>query len=118
MRRIANGPTVLAAILAAAVSCLAPGTASAQDRAAVLEKLEKPIHLEKGIPAGTTLEQALEDLRETYTLKIRFDMRAFELLRQYDVKTWPVRMPKVVGINLRTVLRLLLDQADARYVVI
>jgi hypothetical protein len=117
MWRIANRPTVLGILLAAAISCLATETAPAEDRDAILEKLEKPISLEKGIPAGTTIEKALEDLGEKYTLRFRFDMRTFETLRQYDVKTWPVRMPRVYGMNLRTILRLLLDQAEARYVV-
>jgi hypothetical protein len=114
---------------------VALGLPPAQDRDAILEKLGRRMDLPEGIPAvkpagkvlqgltggilvGMPLEKVLEDLGNKYSLKFRFDTEAFQRLRRDDVKVQPVHMPNYSGITLRTILRLLLDQADAHYVVV
>jgi hypothetical protein len=80
-------------------------------------KLEKPINLEKGFEPNTQLKDALEFLSDRYDLTILIDTKAFEDdLQVKEIETQPVKLPKMIGVSLGTVLRLLLSQVNGTYI--
>lgn len=82
------------------------------------EKLAKPINLEKGIDANTPLKDALDFLQDRYDLTILIDTAAFEADQQLkEVESQPVKLPKMLGVSLGTVLRLLLSQVNGTYLI-
>ncbi|MBL8798390.1 MAG: VWA domain-containing protein, partial [Planctomycetia bacterium] len=74
------------------------------------EKLSKPVNLEKGIDANTALKDALDFLADRYDLTIIIDSKAFEAIGVAKVEEQPVTLPRMVGVSMATVLRLLLAQ--------
>ncbi len=83
------------------------------------EKLSKPIVLENGIEANTPLRDALEFLSDQYDVSILVDMEAFKADENTSgLEDAPVRLPKISGVRFSMVLRLLLSQVHATYLVL
>jgi hypothetical protein len=79
-------------------------------------KLAMPIDLEKGIDRATPLKDSLEFLSDRYDFTILIDTEAFQAEGLKDPpENFPVQLPRMKGVRLGTVLRLLLDQAKATY---
>ena len=76
----------------------------------IKEKLATPVNLDKGIDANTPLKDALEFLADRYDLTLIIDSKAFEAIGVQKVEEQPVQLPKMVGVSMTTVLRLLLAQ--------
>jgi hypothetical protein len=73
-------------------------------------RLQQPVNLDKGIDANTPLRDALEFLGDRYDLTIIVDSKAFEEIGVQRAEEQPVQLPKMVGVSMATVLRLLLAQ--------
>jgi hypothetical protein len=56
------------------------------------------------------LKDALEFLADRYDVPVIVDFKAFEEIGVQQVEEQPVQLPKMVGVSLATVLRLLLSQ--------
>jgi hypothetical protein len=82
-------------------------------------KLAETVTLEKGIDAQTPLKDALELLAMRYGLQpVLIDRESFKDLAQVDApEDLPVKLPRMAGVNLGTVLRQLLAQVRAHYLV-
>jgi hypothetical protein len=88
-------------------------------------KLNKPINLEHGIDANTPLKHALEFLSDRYEITILVDEAGFPSVdvveggksTKLTIVEEHVRLPKMTGVSLDTVLRLLLSQLHATYLV-
>jgi hypothetical protein len=111
--------TARSAVLAGAVVVLlslavaAPAPAADQVKT-VIKKLSMPIDLEKGIDKDTPLQDALAFLSDRYDLTILIDVQAFKEEPQVkEIENTKVRLAKMKGIPLGTVLRLVLDQANS-----
>jgi hypothetical protein len=78
-----------------------------------------PATLEMGFPPDTPLKEALEFLSDRYGLTILVDATAFSEAEDGggSVEDAPVRLPKLTGIPLSTILRALLDQVKGTYVI-
>jgi len=74
------------------------------------QKLSQPITLEKGIGPSATLNDALELLSDRYGLTIIVDSNAFAAIGVQKVEETAVQMPRMSGVPLATVLRLLVGQ--------
>jgi hypothetical protein len=89
----------------------------------VRQRLNNPVSLEKGIEANTPFKDAIEFLSDRYDLPIYIDQTAFK--KKYETKPkepfnpddQPVRLPRMVGAKLHTVLRLLSEQLGGTYLV-
>src|SRR5262245_22284945 len=77
---------------------------------AMREKLATAVTLDKGIDPNTPLKDALEFLSDRYDVTIIVDSNAFAQIGVQKVEEQPVQLPKMSGIPLSTVLRLLLGQ--------
>jgi hypothetical protein len=79
---------------------------------AILKKLLKPINLDRGFDAGTSLKDTLELLSDRHQLTIIIDSQAFldPTGEVGDVEQVPVKLPRIANIPLGTVLRLVLAQ--------
>lgn len=77
---------------------------------ALRKKLLMPVNLDKGIDSGTPLKDAIEFLSDRYDLTMLIDSKAFEAIGAMKVEEQPVQLPKMVGVSMKTVLRLLLGQ--------
>ncbi|HLJ91868.1 MAG TPA: hypothetical protein VKU02_01615 [Gemmataceae bacterium] len=125
---------ILLSLLLSGTACLSgsdsPSAPGAQASAGRLEKaqavtgakalrdrLAKPITLEAGIQPNTTLKEALEFIGDRMDLTIVLDTQAFKLEGMDSMEGVPVQLPKMVDVKLSTVLRLLLAQLDATYLV-
>ncbi|OAI48170.1 hypothetical protein AYO44_07875 [Planctomycetaceae bacterium SCGC AG-212-F19] len=75
-------------------------------------KLDQPVNLDKGIDANTPLKDALEFLSDRYDLTLVVDEKAFEARGVQKVAEQPVSLPKLVGVRLSSVFRLLLGQIE------
>jgi hypothetical protein len=73
-------------------------------------RLQQHVNLDKGIDANTPLRDALEFLGDRYNLTIIVDSKAFEEIGVQRAEEQPVQLPKMVGVSMATVLRLLLAQ--------
>jgi hypothetical protein len=103
---------------AASLAGVVPATARGDDQVkALIEKLNNPVTLERGIDHDTPLKDAMEFLSERYDLTILIDHQAFKEEGVDEIENFKVRSPKMVGIRLGTVLRLVLEQAGASYLV-
>ena len=79
------------------------------------DKLAQPVSFE--FPGGP-LKEALEYLSDRYGVTILIDTEAFKSdLMIPEVETTQVKVPKLVGVSLSTVLRLLLAQAQGTYII-
>ncbi len=90
------------------------------------KKLAAPITLEKGIDANTAFKDAIEFLVDRFEVPIIVDTAAFtadhkevakgdEDTSQYSVEDAPIRLPRMIGVKLGTVLRLLTAQVNGTY---
>lgn len=80
-------------------------------------KLTTPITID-GFEPNTPLREALGFLSERYGLTILVDVQAFkDDLQINEPEQQPVRLPKMVNVSLGTVLRLLLSQAQATFII-
>src|SRR5689334_6832700 len=80
-------------------------------------KLAKPVTLENGLADNTPLRDAVEFISGPYDIKILVDTQAFKAAGVDAVEDQPVRLPKMIGIRLSTILRLLADQVQGTYLV-
>ena len=80
-------------------------------------KLSLPISVEGGIDANTPLNDALEFLSQRHEVPILVNTAAFKKAGTEDVETLPVKLPKIFGARLGTVLQMLLNQINAAYLV-
>jgi RNA polymerase sigma factor (sigma-70 family) len=83
----------------------------------IRDTLAKPVSLENGIPVNTTLREAMECLSSNYDVPILFDTQAFKDKGIDVVEDTPVKLSKMIGIRLETILRLLLDQVNGTYLI-
>ena len=81
------------------------------------EKLDKPVVLEKGLEK-MTLGEAKQYMEDRFDITILTDSRAFKLAGLDDPLEVHVKLDKMSGISLRSVLGLLADQFDATFVVL
>jgi hypothetical protein len=106
---------LVAAVLLAG---LVPVTARGDDQIkALVEKLNNPVTLETGFDANTPLHDALDFLSDRYDMTIVVDLKAFKEEGVEELGEFRVRLPKMKGVRLGTVLGLTLDQVDASYLV-
>ncbi len=107
---------------AAAPATAAPAAPAKESNEAIAakemrERLSKPVTLENGIQANTSLREALEFISDRYDVTILVDTQAFKAEGIDAIEEMPVRLPKMVGVKLSTVLRLLLAQINATYLI-
>jgi RNA polymerase sigma factor (sigma-70 family) len=82
------------------------------------EKLDLPIDLERGLDANTPLRDALEFLSDRYDLTIIVDTLAFKDDDQVeDIDVVPMRLPRMRGVPLSTVLAMLMEQINGAFLV-
>jgi hypothetical protein len=83
----------------------------------LVTRLSQRFSLEKGIDANTPLKDALEFIADGAGISIHVDKQAFATAGFQEVEAQPVRMPKILNCRLANVLRLLLSQVNAIYLV-
>jgi hypothetical protein len=91
--------------------------ATLQKVRALRDKMSRPINLERGIDAQTPLKDALEFLSDRYELTILVDSQAFKAEGTDAVEDQPVKLPKMIGVSLGTVLRLLTAQVNGTFLI-
>lgn len=84
---------------------------------ALRDRLAKPVSVENGIEAGTPLGEAFQFLSNRYDVTFLVDSQAFKVEGVEGIEKMPVTLPKMIGVKLSTVLRLLLAQVDATYLI-
>jgi hypothetical protein len=108
----------LLVLAAVAFAGLVPATARGDDQTkALIDKLNSAITLENGFDPNTPLKDALDFLSDRYDMTFVLDVKAFKEEGMEDVEGFKVRLPKMKGVRMGTVLRLTLDQLDASYLV-
>jgi hypothetical protein len=80
-------------------------------------RLAKPVALENGIQANTSLRDALEFMSDRYDLTIFVNTEAFKAANVEMIEDTPVKLPKMLGVNLGTVLQLLTDQVHGTFLI-
>jgi hypothetical protein len=81
-------------------------------------KLTQPISLEKGIDSNTPLKDAVEFLSDRYEIPLLVNEAAFPKDENGNsVMGHPVRLSKLTGVKLGTVLRLVLAQVQGTYLI-
>jgi len=110
---------LLAILVASPLTCCVSATTAAENPVQNKEpisakhiraKLGERVTLEHGIDANTPLQEALELLSSQLQLPIIIDTKAFEEIQIQKVEDWPVRLPKMKEMRVRTVLSMLLKQ--------
>jgi hypothetical protein len=88
----------------------AEGKIIAQQRAQEYrEKLDQPATIE--FEPGTPLREALSHISERYGLTILVDVEAFKAdNNDPDIENRPIKLPRLVGVRLRTALRVIFQQ--------
>ena len=107
-----------------------PDTLASADKASVAsrvqrirERLAKPVSLAEGIAANTTLREAMNLLEQlpldssNYNVTILIDTEAFKAAGNDSVEDTPVKLPRMIGIRLSTVLHRLLGQVNGTYLI-
>jgi hypothetical protein len=84
---------------------------------AIRDKLSRPVTLENGVQPNTSLRDAREFISDQYEVTILVDTQAFKAEGIDAIEEMPVRLSRMVGVKLSTVLRLLLAQIDATYLI-
>ncbi len=74
------------------------------------DKLQQPIDLPDGFPANTSLRDALEFLSLKHGVQFIIDTNAFASIDVPKPEDANVQLPKLMGVSLSTVLRLMLGQ--------
>jgi hypothetical protein len=80
-------------------------------------KLAAPVTLERGIDPNTPFRDAMEFLADRYELPIFVDTMGFSHQGTDDVEGQQVRLPKLVGVRLSTILSMLVAQVKGTYLV-
>jgi hypothetical protein len=97
--------------VAARATTILQGIKKEKSKAAELRaKLNQPVNLDKGIDGHTPLKDAVEFLADRYDLTLIIDTKAFEAIGVQKAEEQPVSLPKMVGVSMATVLRMLLAQ--------
>jgi hypothetical protein len=91
-----------------------PRTMTAKDLQA---KLMTAVNLPKGVDANTPLHLALEVLSDQKGVEFLIDTKAFADQGNADVENQPVHLPRIDRIRMSTVLRQLLNQVNATFLV-
>jgi len=73
--------------------------------------------LPQGFDANTPLKDALDFLADRSALPIVINHEAFRKDQVAEVETQPVRMPKLVGVRFSALLRMVLSQVNATFIV-
>jgi hypothetical protein len=117
-RQTASASCLVLLILAPIVSAAPLGGAEDSRAARVRQvhtKLEQLVTVD-GFEANTPLKEALGFLSERFDLTILIDTTAFkDELQIMEPENQPVKLPKLVNVPLRTVLRRTLEQGSADY---
>jgi hypothetical protein len=79
------------------------------------DKLAEPITLENGFEPNTLLGDAFAFLEEKFEVPILIDTAAFRAAGVEELEKSPIKLRRMKGVRLGTVLQRLLDQADATY---
>lgn len=79
------------------------------------DALELPITM--SLDPNTRLQDALEYISDHYNFTILIDNDAFKSENVPDVENNPIKLPRLVGIKLRTALRQVFNQANADFLV-
>ena len=96
----------------------APMPAGAQAKTmALAARLAKPVTLDKAIDPNTPLKDALEFFSDRYKITILVNTQAFKADQVEGVEDLPVKLPKLNGVSLGTVLRLLAREVNGAYIV-
>jgi len=78
------------------------------------EKLDQPVTIE--FEQGTPLREALNHISERYGLTILIDVEAFKTdNNEPDIENKPIKLPRLNGIRLRTVLRAIFQQIQVDF---
>jgi hypothetical protein len=99
-------------VLAAAVlaPCF-PGEAKGENQAKKLvDKLASTVNLDKGIDKDTPFKDAMEFISEQYGVPIIVNFPAFKDEEILEIANAPVQLPKMNGVRISTLLRLLTAQ--------
>jgi hypothetical protein len=114
-------------ILACGLLLACAAVAPAEDRATpessearaklLLTQLGRRFTLEKGIDPNTPLKDAVEFISDKFEVPIVIESQAFRAKGIPEVETQPVRLPRLRNIRLSGLLRLLLDQVNATYLI-
>jgi hypothetical protein len=78
-------------------------------------KLAQSVTLENGIEGNTPLREAFEFLGSRHDIAIVIDTQAFKAEGNDTVEETPVRLPKMTGIKLGTVLQMIAAQANGTF---
>jgi hypothetical protein len=81
------------------------------------DTLAKPVTLEIGLGDNTPLKEAVEFISDRYDITLLVATQAFEAEGTTDVEAQPVKLPKLIGVKLSTVLRLLAAQIHGTYLI-
>jgi hypothetical protein len=82
----------------------------------VQAELERRITLKDGIPVNTPLKDALAAIRKVAHVKFRVDGKAFERkLGVQEIEEQPIRLARMRGVRLGTILQVVLEQVVATY---
>jgi hypothetical protein len=73
-------------------------------------KLAKTVDLENGFAPNTTLSDALDFLAQRHDISILVDSQAFAIIGVQRPEETPVSLPKMTGVRLGTMLRMLVGQ--------
>jgi hypothetical protein len=81
-------------------------------------KLSQPVTLDKPIDPNTSFKDALDFISDRYDITILVDAAAFKAAQsEGNIDDRTVRLPRMTGVSLGTVLRLLAAQVDGTYLI-
>ena len=84
----------------------------------IRNELAKPVSLDKGFPDNTTLREALEFLADHYKIQIFVNATHFQQEGNGGaLEDMTVKLPKMRNVRLGTILRVLLAQLHASYLI-
>jgi hypothetical protein len=85
---------------------------------ALREKLTRPVTFEKGLDPGTKFKDAVDLIADRFDMTIAVDYAAFRAMNPGEsIDEQEVRLPRVIGARLSTVLRKLTEQVGGSYLV-
>ncbi len=73
-------------------------------------KLVERVDLPDGLPANTSLKDALDFISETYKVPLTLDTEAFKDIEIAQANEQPVSLPPMKGVRIGTMLRMMLKQ--------
>src|SRR5262249_53767602 len=105
----------LLGLVAALASATPAETEQQKPPVDLLGVLSKAYNLPDGVPAPTPLKDAIEHIAFQMGITLLIDEEAYKAEGIQEVAAQPVRLPKIVGLRLRTVLRLLTNQINGTF---